>query len=82
MGVNSNRVAFDKIKPWITGKDTGGIGDLVQANYNGEEATNQAGVEIVNINGKQIFYNDATESFDEPLSREEVTALITGFLVK
>lgn len=82
MRVNNNFAAFDKLKPWITGKDTGGIGDLVQANYDGEELTNQAGVEIVNINGKSISFSDATESFDEPLTREQVTALVTGFLAK
>jgi len=78
MRMNNNLAT---LKPWITGKDTGGIGDLVQANYNGEEVTNQSGVEIVNINGKQISYSDATESFDEPLSKDEVSKLVDGFIV-
>jgi len=82
MRVNNNFAAFDRLKPWITGNDTGGIGALVEANYKGEDLTNQAGVEIVNINGKSISFSDATESFDEPLSKEEVIALVTGFLVK
>ncbi|MCC6286719.1 MAG: ferritin-like domain-containing protein [Chitinophagaceae bacterium] len=68
------------IKPWITGKDTGGIGDAVQASYNGEELTNQAGIEIVNINGKSISQAAATESFDEPLTMEQVLMIVDPFL--
>nr|WP_290928450.1 hypothetical protein [Haliscomenobacter sp.] len=34
---------FGDVKPRITGSDTGGIGALVQANYDGEELTTQAG---------------------------------------
>jgi hypothetical protein len=75
-----NKRGVASVKPWITGKHTGEIGALVQANYNGEELTKQAGIEIININGKQIDFNNATESFDEPLTKEEVIALVKGFL--
>lgn len=68
------------IKPWITGKDTGGIGSAVQASYNGEENTMQAGMNIVNINGMQISEAAATESFDEPLTMEQVLAIADPFL--
>jgi len=68
------------IKPWITGKDTGGIGAAVQASYNGEENTMQAGMNIVNINGMQISEAAATESFDEPLTMEQVLAIADPFL--
>jgi hypothetical protein len=70
---------FGNPKPWITGKDTGGIGALVQANYDGEENTLQAGIQIVGINGKDISVDDATECFDETLTKEQVTALVTPF---
>lgn len=69
------------VKPWITGKDTGGIGALVQANYDGEENTIQAGISIPGINGFNISTNDATESFDEPLTKDQVLALVKPFLV-
>ncbi len=72
---------FGDVKPWITGKDTGGIGELVQANYNGEELTTQAGVNIINIGGKSISANAASESFDEPLTTAEVLALVDAFIV-
>jgi hypothetical protein len=69
------------VKPWITGKDTGGIGALVQASYNGEENTTQAGIEIVNINGKSISADAASEAFDEPLTKDQVLAIVDPFIV-
>ncbi|MET0242277.1 MAG: ferritin-like domain-containing protein [Flavitalea sp.] len=71
---------FAAIKPWITGKNPVGLESLVQANYNGEELTMQAGIEIININGKKISFENATESFDEPLTKEQVTNLVKGFI--
>lgn len=57
------------IKPWITGKDPGGIPAAAQPVYNGEENTMQAGVNITGIaaNGITITADAATEAFDEPL---------------
>ncbi len=66
------------VKPWITGKETG-IGAAAQPNYNGEEVTTQAGVNIVNINGFTISADAASEAFDEPLTKDQVTALVTPF---
>ena len=66
------------VKPWVTMKDsgiTGAAGALVQASYNGEELLSQAGVNIAGIPG--ISANAASESFDEPLTKEQVLA-ITG----
>lgn len=68
------------IKPWITGKSTAGIGDIVQASYNGEELTTQATINIVNINGMAISEAAATESFDEPLTLEQVLEIVSPFL--
>ena len=67
------------LKPWITGKDTG-IGASVQASYNGEENTSQAGVNIININGMNISMNAATEAFDEPLTKAQVLAIVGPFI--
>ncbi|MBV8253352.1 MAG: ferritin-like domain-containing protein [Chitinophaga sp.] len=65
------------VKPWITGNDTGGIGSAVQANYNGEELTTQAGVNILNF----VSASAASESFDEPLTANQVLAIIKPFIV-
>lgn len=67
------------VKPWITGKDTGGLPAAAQAIYNGEENTKQGGVEIMNINGMAIDMSDATEAFDEPLTMQQVIDIVTPF---
>ncbi|HSB93172.1 MAG TPA: ferritin-like domain-containing protein [Flavitalea sp.] len=71
---------FGDVKPWITGKETG-IGDIVQASYNGEENTKQATIDIININGQPINAAAASEAFDEPLSKEQVLTIVNPFLV-
>lgn len=70
---------FGDLKPWITGNDTGGIGAAVAGNYAGEDNTVQAGVQIVGINGFHISTNAASEAFDEPLTHDQVVALVTPF---
>ena len=72
------RNGFAMVKPWITGKESG-IGAPAQASYNGEELDTQAGILITNINGKDIPFEAATESFDEPLTKEQVVAIVTPF---
>ena len=74
---------FGDVKPWITGKDPGlgAANSLVQANYDGEENTVQAGVNIVNINGQNVSVTAASEAFDEPLTKEQVLAIVDPFFV-
>lgn len=68
------------LQPWITLKQSGIDTPLVQASYNGEELTNQAGVNVVGINGFAITAEDASEAFDEPLTKDQVVTIITPFL--
>ena len=74
---------FGDVKPWITGKDpgVGSANSIVQASYNGEESTTQAGVSIINIGGQSISANAASECFDEPLTKAEVLAIVDPFIV-
>lgn len=72
---------FGNVKPWITGNQSGINSPLVQPSYDGEENTTQAGVAIVNINGFTITEDAASESFDEPLTAEQVLAIVDGFIV-
>ncbi len=69
------------VKPWITLNQSNIASAAVQPTYNGEEVTNQAGVEIVNINGKVISPAAASEAFDEPLTMPQVLAIVDGFIV-
>ncbi len=67
------------VKPWITLNQSGIGTSAVQASYNGEENVTQAGVLITNIGGQNISAAAASEAFDEPLSKEQVTAIVTPF---
>lgn len=69
------------VKPWITLNQSGIGNSAVQASYDGEEVTNQAGVEITNINGENISNATASESFDEPLTTQQVLAIVDPFIV-
>lgn len=66
------------VKPWITGNDTGGVpASLVAPNYAGEEITSQAGVNIAGF----VSSSAASEAFDEPLTKDQVVALVDAFIV-
>lgn len=69
------------VKPWITLNQSGIASAAVQASYNGEENTTQAGVQITGINGQSISAEAASESFDEPLSMAQVLAIVDPFIV-
>jgi len=68
------------IKPWITGK-VSGIGAAAQLSYDGEELAIQGGISIAEINGLSISIEAASESFDEPLTKEQTLTIIDPFLV-
>jgi hypothetical protein len=65
-------------KPWITGNDTSGIGSNVQASYDGEENVMQLSIDISKLPG--VTPAVATEAFDEPLTMDEVNAIIQPFI--
>jgi hypothetical protein len=82
------------VKPWITGDDSGIANPpaLAVSAYAGEGTTVQAGIELSNLrlpgilspNEKPTVTQSAqvTESFDEPLTREQVGFLVAPFIVK
>lgn len=67
------------VKPWITLNQSGIGTSAVQASYNGEENVTQAGVMITNIGGKNISAAAASEAFDEPLTKDQITAIVKPF---
>ncbi len=67
------------VQPWITLNQSGIATSAVDASYAGEQTTTQAGVNIVGINGFNIDAMEASEAFDEPLTKEEVLAIVTPF---
>jgi len=75
------------LQPWITLAESGistgnGAADAaIQMSYTGEEIVTQAGVGITNINGFDIAATAASEAFDEPLSKAQVTTIVDPFIV-
>ena len=69
------------VKPWITLNQSGIDSAAVQPSYDGEQITNQATIEIVNINGQTISASAASEAFDEPLTKAQVLAIVDPFIV-
>jgi Ferritin-like domain len=67
------------VKPWITLNQSGIGTAAVQASYDGEENVMQAGVTITNIGGQKISAAAASEAFDEPLTKDQITAIVTPF---
>ena len=67
------------VKPWITLNQSGIASQAVQASYDGEDNVVQGGVTITNIGGKQISAAAASEAFDEPLTKDQVTAIVMPF---
>ncbi|MDB5120377.1 MAG: ferritin-like protein [Sphingobacteriales bacterium] len=49
--------------------------------YAGEVNDTQAGIKITGINGMTVSMSAATEAFDEPLTKAQVTAIVTPFFV-
>lgn len=71
------------LRPWITLKQSGiaaPFDTVVQASYNGEENVSQATVSITGL-GAGNSPEAASESFDEPLTKAQVLAIVDPFIV-
>lgn len=68
------------VKPWITGI-VSGIDARTNGNYAGEDNLVQGGVNITTLPGDSgnLSTATATESFDEPLTKDQIVALVTPF---
>jgi rubrerythrin len=69
-------------QPWITLNQSNIASPAVQPSYEGEQNTVQAGVQITGINGFDITADDASEAFDEPLSKEQILMIVGPFIAK
>jgi rubrerythrin len=66
---------------WVTFSNRGvGMPSATQPVYNGEDVRVQAGIDLKTITGSDPM--SITAAFDEPLTREEVTAIASLFLKK
>ena len=73
------------LTPWIVLNQSGILppfASLVQASYDGEEVTTQAGVNIAGtFSGITISAAAASASFDEPLTKAQILAIVDPFIV-
>lgn len=69
-------------KGWITGSSRDDLPAFTQGIYDGEDLAVQGGLTIASLPGASANggVNAATEAFDEPLTKAQVTAIITPFL--
>jgi hypothetical protein len=69
-----------EIKGWITNAESNGA---PEASYQGEDNTTHAGLDLNSISSlSDISMEAKTESFDEPLTRNQVLAIVKPFVVK
>ena len=74
-----NPLYVGDIRPWILTNQSNIGTPAVQASYNGEEATTQAGVNILSVGGVTFSSEAASGAFDEILTQAEVTTIVTPF---
>jgi hypothetical protein len=70
---------FANLKPWITGT-ANALPAAAQAIYQGEDNTLQSNIQITGINGTTVSAAAASEAFDEPLTRQQVEAILDPFI--
>jgi hypothetical protein len=80
---NSAVIKDAPVRPWITQDrsniETGdaAVNALIQKSYSGENATNQAGVDIAGFIGADL----GTQAFDEPLDMAAVLDIVKPFII-
>jgi hypothetical protein len=67
-------------KGWITGNSRDDLPAFTQGIYNGEDNVTQAGLDITGLGTGNGGTAGVTEAFDEPLSKDQVLAIVTPFL--
>jgi rubrerythrin len=67
-------------KGWITNGSRDDLPAFAQPIYDGEENTTQAGIGLTGISGNFGGAAGASEAFDEPLTKQQVTEIFTPFL--
>jgi hypothetical protein len=67
-------------KGWITGSSRDDLPAFTQPIYDGEDNVSQGGVDLPAISDSFGGNASATEAFDEPLTKQQVTDIVTPFL--
>lgn len=68
------------LKAWITGRSRDDLPAFTQPIYDGENNASQAGMLLFALGNNNGGGEAVTEAFDEPLTKAQVTAIVTPFL--
>ena len=68
------------LKGWITGNSRDNLPAFTQPIYDGEDNATQAGLNIAALGNGNGGLAAVTEAFDEPLTKDQVTTIVTPFL--
>jgi rubrerythrin len=66
------------VKPWIVGGTGAKLPAAAQASYAGEDNVTQGGVDLTGLGG--LSMDAITGAFDEPLTKEQVLAIVKPFI--
>ncbi|MDP9278359.1 MAG: ferritin-like domain-containing protein [Gemmatimonadota bacterium] len=66
-------------KGWISGNSRDDLPAFTQPVYDGEDNVTQAGLNITTLGDGNGGLSAVTEAFDEPLTKDQVTAIVTPF---
>ena len=67
-------------KGWITGKSRDDLPAFTQPIYDGEDNTVQAGKDVSSLGSGNGGVDAVTEAFDEPLTKDQVLAIVSPFI--
>lgn len=67
-------------KSWITGNSRDDLPAFTQGIYDGEDNTNQGGVDITALGNGNGGIGAVTEAFDEPLTKAQVLTIVSPFI--
>lgn len=67
-------------KGWIPLASPSGLPSVAAGVYAGEDNVVQKGINLASLLAGQVPIEGITEAFDEPLTREQVVAIVTPFL--
>lgn len=70
------------LKGWITGASRDDLPAFTQGIYDGEDNVSQGGVDVsaLSLTGSNGGTPAATQAFDEPLTKDQVTAIVSPFI--
>lgn len=68
------------IRPWVTGSNSDTENSYLQSYYHGEAVTVQSGIDMIGLNAQDLKFDQVTQAFDEPISKERAAEILESFI--